>query len=98
MQGQRMKHIELRCDDHEENLVLTRYDWDDGDVDFEITIEDAYCGGACAGLAGRFKRAWHAFWAKPISYAGVWVTAPERLLKFLQDSIALVEGKRGETT
>ena len=34
MQGQRMKHIELRCDDHEENLVLARYDWDDGDVDF----------------------------------------------------------------
>lgn len=92
MQGQRMKHIELRCDDHEENLVLTRYDWDDGDVDFEITIEDAYCGGTCAGLAGRFKRAWHAFWAKPITYSGVYITDPKRLLKFLRDSVALVEG------
>lgn len=92
MQDQRMKHVELRCDDHEENLVLSRYDWDDGDVDFEITIEDAYCGGTCVGLTGRFKRAWHAFRAKPISYAGVWITEPERLVKFLRDSTALVEG------
>lgn len=92
MQDQRMKYIELRCDDHEENLVLTRYDWDDGDVDFEITIEDSYCGGTCVGLAGRFKRAWHAFRAKPITYSGVYITDPRRLLKFLQDSVALVEG------
>jgi hypothetical protein len=93
MSNHLVKTVELRCDDRAENLVLTRYDWDDGDdPNFELCIEDSYCGGTCVGLAGRFKRAWHAFRANPITYSGVYITDPKRLLKFLQDGIALVEG------
>lgn len=63
MSNHLVKTVELRCDDRAENLVLTRYYWDDGDdPNFELCIEDFYCSD------------------------------PKRILKFLQDGIALVEG------
>ena len=79
-----VKSINLRCDDRAENLVFTRYDYD-GDIDFEITIEDSYCGGDFMGIKGRFKRAWHAFWAKPICHTGVYIEDPERVWSFLEE-------------
>ena len=50
---EKVKSVEMRCDDHAENLVFTRYD--DG---FDITLEDSYCRTRC----NRFVRAWKAFW------------------------------------
>lgn len=79
-----VKTATLRCDDNAEAVVFTRYDYDD-DVDYEITIEDSYCGGDFMGIKGRFKRAWHAFWAKPICHTGVYVEDPERMWSFLEE-------------
>lgn len=79
------KSIYLKCDDHAETLVFTRYDYDNYDTDFEISIEDAYCGGDFMGIKGRFKRAWNAFWAKPICYNSVCISDPERVWSFLEE-------------
>ena len=87
------KSIFLKCDCHAETVVFTRFNWDfkDDDVNYEFTIEDSYCGGNFMGIKGRFKRAWMAFWAKPISYTGVYVEDPDRMRKFLQDCLELME-------
>lgn len=79
-----VKSATLRCDDNAEAVVFTRYDYDN-DVDYEITIEDSYCGGDFMGIKGRFKRAWRAFWAKPICYTGIYVEDPEKMLAFLEE-------------
>lgn len=87
-----MKSVSFRCDDKAENVVFTRYKWhDDGEVDYEITIEDAYCGGDHMGIKGRFKRAWMAFFDKPICYTGVFTEDGERIKKFLKDCLELME-------
>ena len=68
-----VKSVELRCDDRAELLVFNRYDYEptytpdsiERDIDYEINIEDSYCGARC----NRFVRAWKAFWGKPIYYS-----------------------------
>lgn len=85
------KNVYFRCNDNAEMAVFTKYDWSDGDTDYEFTIEDSYCGGDYMGIKGRFKRAWKAFWAKPIYYTGVYSDDAERVKKFLNDCLDLMK-------
>jgi hypothetical protein len=85
------KDVSLRCDDNAETVVFTRYDWNDGYKDYDISIEDSYCGGDFMGIKGRFKRAWRAFWAKPIYYSGVYCEDGKRMRKFLEDCLSLMD-------
>lgn len=84
------KNIYFRCDDNAEMLVFNKYNWNDDTIDYEFNIEDSYCGGDYMGIKGRFKRAWSAFWGKPICYTGVYCQDGERLKKFLKDCLDLM--------
>lgn len=86
------KSLYLRCDDKAETVVFTKYTGKDGDTDYEVTIEDSYCGGDYMGISGRFKRAWKAFWAKPIYHTGIYVQDESRIRKFLEDCLDLMKG------
>lgn len=90
-----VKDVYLRCDDHAETVVFSRFDYNDGDIDYELNIADSYCGGDYIGIKGRFKRAWKAFWSKPIYYTGVYCEDEKRMRKFLEDCIKLMD-KDGE--
>lgn len=89
------KSVEMRCDDRAENLVFTKYEYEPyqtidsvvHDVDYEITLEDSYCGPRY----NRFVRAWKAFWGKPIYYSGVYTNDKEKVKKWLRDCLALLE-------
>lgn len=85
------KDIYLRCDCHAETVVFSKFEWNDGDVDYELSIEDAYCCGDYMGIKGRFKRAWKAFWAKPLCYNSVYCQDPDRMRKFLEDCLKSME-------
>lgn len=85
------KDVYLRCDDHAECVVFSRHDWEYNDIGYELNIEDAYCGGDYMGIKGRFKRAWKAFWAKPVCYSGVYCQDGERMKKFLEDCLSLMD-------
>ena len=86
------KSVYMRCDDYAECAVFTRVDFSNGDTDYEFSIEDAYCGGDYMGIKGRFKRAWHAFWAKPIYYSVICCEDDGRMKKFLEDCLRVVGG------
>ena len=85
------KQVTFRCIDNAEALVFNKYEYKDFDIDYEINIEDSYCGGDYMGIKGRFKRAWHAFLAKPIHYTGVYSDNVEDIKKWLTDCLALIE-------
>ena len=87
-----VKNIFLQCDCNAETAVFTRCD-DVFGADYELSIEDAYCGGDFMGIKGRFKRAWHAFWAKPICYNNIYCDDEGRMRKFLEDCLALMSEK-----
>lgn len=88
------KTVILRCDDNAEALVFNRYDYN-GDFasDYEVNIEDSYCGGDFMGIKGRFKRAWRAFFAKPICYTGVCSENKEEIKKWFVDCLAALDEK-----
>ena len=88
-----VKEIELRCDDHAENIVFRKYEYESylpdsiqKDIDFEINLEDSYCRTRC----NRFVRAWKAFCAKPIYYSGIYTRDKEKVRKWLLDCLALL--------
>jgi hypothetical protein len=84
------KEINMRCDCCAEMATFIRHDWKHNDVSYELSIEDAYCGGDYMGIKGRFKRAWRAFLAKPIYYSGVYCEDDKRMRKFLEDCLNLM--------
>ena len=86
------KSVYMRCDDHAECAVFTRTDYSDGDTDYDFAIEDSYCGGDYMGIKGRFKRAWKAFWARPICYSSVYCEDGDRMKKFLEECLQVMGG------
>ena len=88
------KSVELRCDDRAENLVFTRYEYEPyqtidsvvRNIDYEINLEDSYC----RAHYNRFVRAWKAFLGKPIYYSGIYTDDKEKVKKWLNGCLKLV--------
>lgn len=85
-----VKQVSLTCDDCAETVEFCKYVFIDNDINYEINIVDSYCGHGFMGIKGRIRRAWRAFWAKPICYTGVYVEDPERMKKFLTDCLEVM--------
>ena len=83
--------VTLRCDDGAEAVVFTKYTHHILDIDYEICVEDSYTGGDYKGFFGRIKRAWRAFWDKPVVYAGIYCEDKEKMRKFLCDCLDLID-------
>lgn len=86
-----VKDVMLKCDDNSEIVVFSKDTYPDGTSDYEFNIMDKYCGGDYKGFIGRFKRAWKAFHSKPVYYTGIYCEDTERIKKFLQDCLDLIE-------
>ena len=91
MLNEMSKDFYLRCDCHEECVVFSKHTFRDDDTDYEISIEDSYCSGDLMGVKNRFKRAWKAFWARPICYTSIYCQDGDRMRKFLEDCLKLMD-------
>lgn len=90
----KQEHITLRCEDGAEAVVFTKYVYNPivgNNIDYEITIEDSYTGGDYRGFFGRIKRAWRAFWDKPVVYTGIYCEDKDKMRKFLCDCLDLID-------
>lgn len=91
----------LRCEDKQEAVVFSKYTYKsiseitEGKVNlsdgYEIMVEDSYIGGDYKGLLGRIKRAWKAFWNKPVVYTGIYCEDKDKMRQFLGNCLSLVE-------
>lgn len=87
-----IKSITLRCNDNQEAVVFNKYEYGgDYSADFEINVEDSYIGKNYRGLFGRIKRAWAMFVGKPVVYTGIYCEDKEKMRKFLNDCLELLE-------
>ena len=85
----------IQCDDHAETLVFERSIWGKDDELLEFSIMDSYIGRReYQGIIGRFRRACHSFFAKPIYYAGV--TEKARAITFLNECLAILKSDTGD--
>lgn len=87
----RTKEVFIQCDDCAERMVFKKHFWEHDEVSFEFVVEDSYCGGNRHGLGDRLRRAWRAFWAKPVYYTGVYIDDPARVNTFLENCMKLYE-------
>ena len=97
------KTVTLRCEDYIESVVFHKCIYKnliynknkpgsiEKEIDYEINVEDNYIGGEYKGLLGRFRRAWKAFFAKPVIYTGVYCSDKEKMKKFLVDCLSLID-------
>ena len=93
MKKDNVKTVTIRCDDNAESVVFSKYTMKNS-TDFEISFEDSYCGGDFKGIIGRFKRAWMAFWNKPVCYTGIYCeNGHDRVRNFLKECLELIEGE-----
>ena len=90
----KQEQITLRCEDGAEVVVFTKYHFytnnDINDFNYEFTIEDSYIGGDYKGFFGRIKRAWRAFWDKPVVYTGIYCEDESKMKHFLCDCLDLL--------
>ena len=96
----KFKKVSLRCEDGAEAVVFTKYFHNPilpngvkfgNEVDFGICIEDDYIGGDYKGFFGRIKRAWRAFWDKPVVYTSVYCEDKSKIRKFLTDCVEVID-------
>lgn len=95
------EQVVLRCEDKQEAVVFSKYAYKsitkltDGQVKlndgYEIMVEDSYVGGEYKGFFGRIRRAWRAFFAKPVVYTGIYCEDKEKMRKFLSDCLSLID-------
>ena len=89
-----MKNLMLKCDCNEETLVFSKWEFNHPDAietNYEISIEDSYCGN---NKTNRFKRAWYAFWGKPIVYTSIYKSTEQgkkELKQWLKDCLYEME-------
>ena len=100
----KQEQITLRCEDGAEAVVFTKYNFN-GTVQeltnghssckdcFEISVQDDYIGGDYKGFFGRIKRAWRAFWNKPVVYTAIYCGDANEMKKFLIDCLNLVDAR-----
>ena len=100
----KIEQITLRCEDSAEAVVFTKYtfktlvhktehtDSIKEDISYEINIQDDYTGGDYKGFFGRIKRAWRAFWDKPVVYTGIYCEDKDKMKKFLVDCLKVIDG------
>lgn len=99
----KQEQITLRCEDGQEAVVFTKYtfktlvhrtehtDSIKEDISYEINIQDDYVGGDYKGFFGRIKRAWRAFWDKPVVYTGIYCEDENKMRQFLYDCLELMD-------
>ena len=95
----KQEQITLRCEDGAEAVVFGKYtfktlisnsngkDSIEEDISYEINIQDDYIGGDYRGFFGRLKRAWRAFWDKPVIYASIYCEDKNKMKQFLTDCL-----------
>lgn len=92
----KQEKVTLRCDDGAEAAVFTKYNFYTesnkvNDFSYEFCIEDDYVGGEYKGFFGRIKRAWKAFWDKPVVYTGIYTEDKKKMRQFLVDCLNLID-------
>lgn len=66
-------------------LVIEKTIWEDGDIDYNITVQDARYDHSCGTLWGRLKGAVKILFGKPVYYNEVHFERAEDFQKLVED-------------
>jgi len=79
------KMITLPCDCKCCMFVIEKTQWEDGDISYNITVQDSRYDHDFNTVWGRLKRAASTLFCKPICYSDVFLDGTERFEQFVQE-------------
>jgi hypothetical protein len=75
--------IFLKCDCGCSMLVVEKSEWDDGEVDYNISVQDSRYDHNYTTIWGRIKSAMKVLFGKPVYYSDVYINEPEKFRGFV---------------
>ncbi|MCL2721800.1 MAG: hypothetical protein FWD47_10750 [Treponema sp.] len=81
--------VRLKCSCGCSAVVVEKTEWDDGEIDYDISIQDSRYDHNYTTFWGRLKTATKILFGKPIYYSDVYIEKPEIYKKFVDDLGAL---------
>jgi len=79
----------LRCDCHCSMLVVDKTVWKDGDVSFNLSVQDSRYDHNYTTLWGKLKNALTILIGKPVYYSGVYIGDTEKIRNFVEQLKAM---------
>ena len=80
----------LKCDCGCSMLVVEKTVWDNGDIDFDISIQDSRYDHDNTTIWGRIKGAVKILFGKPVYYSDVYIGKPEVYKNFVEKMSKLI--------
>ena len=75
--------VMLKCDCGCSMLVVEKCIWNDGEVDYNISVQDSRYDHNYTTLWGKIKSAMKVLFGKPVYYSDVFIDKPERFKEFV---------------
>ena len=88
--SKKCKHIILPCDCRCCMFVVEKTKWNDGDVNYDISIQDSRYDHNYNTAWGRIKRAFSVLFGKPVYYNDVYIGDENVFKQFVRDIDDLV--------
>jgi hypothetical protein len=90
----------LKCDCGCSMVVVEKTKWDDGEVDYDISIQDSRYDHNYTTIWGRFKSAMKILFGTPVYYSDVYVNEPAKFREFVEklNKLCLEEKASGVKT
>jgi len=81
--------VRLKCSCGCSTVVVEKTEWDDGGIDYDISVQDSRYDHNYTTVLGRIKTAAKILFGKPVYYSDVYIDKPEKYKKFVEDISAL---------
>jgi hypothetical protein len=83
--------VMLKCTCGCSMLVAEKTVWDDGEIDYDISIQDSRYDHNYTTLWGRIKTAMKILFGKPVYYSDVYIDKPEKFKEFVDQLYKLYQ-------
>jgi hypothetical protein len=87
--------IVLKCDCGCSMLVVDKEEWEDGEVAYNISVQDSRYDHNYTTLWGRIKSAVKVLFGKPVYYSDIYIDDPEKFREFVGKLNRLMHGTEG---
>ena len=91
MTDKKESSVRLKCSCGCSAVVVEKTKWDNGEIDYDISIQDSRYDHNYTTIWGRIKTAAKILFGKPVYYSDVYIDKPEEYKKFVEEMKTLID-------
>lgn len=77
--------VMLKCDCGCSMLVVDKVVWEDGETNYNISVQDSRYDHNYTTVLGRLKNAVKVLFSKPVYYSDIYIDRPEKFKRFVEE-------------